>query len=134
MVAHMINEESVMAVAANYIVVMDGKQHVKDGQGFTVQCPAPANIASNWAPVLSFMAAEDLDELKFKVRVTPSGTNIFTEVYNGTYSGRHYHCVQEVIPANLLKPNETALINFSWQGGDGDLEISDIVVWIRVNA
>ena len=75
-----------------------------------------------------------LDEFKFKVRVTPAGTNLFTEVYNGTYSGIHYHSVQEVMPANLLQPSETAQINFSWQGGDGEIEISDVVVWIRVNA
>ena len=42
-----------MAVAANYIVASDGKNKVKNG--FTVQCPAPANIATNWAPVLTFM-------------------------------------------------------------------------------
>jgi hypothetical protein len=123
-----------MAVAANYIVASDGKNKVKNG--FTVQCPAPANIATNWAPVLTFMVESvgSLDEFKFKVRVTPAGTNLFTEVYNGTYSGIHYHSVQEVMPANLLQPSETAQINFSWQGGDGEIEISDVVVWIRVNA
>ena len=41
-------QECVMAVAANYIVAMDGKNKVKSG--FTVQCEAPANIATNWAP------------------------------------------------------------------------------------
>ena len=123
-----------MAVAANYIVVSDGKNTVKPG--FTVMCPAPANMLTNWAPVLTFMVdlVGSLDEFKFKVRVTPQGTNIFTDVYNGTYSGSHLHGVQEVLPANLIKPSETAQINFSWQGGDGDIAISDIVVWIRVNA
>jgi hypothetical protein len=132
-VAHRI-EENVMAVAANYIVASDGKNTVKNG--FTVQCPAPANMLTNWAPVLTFMvdSVGSLDEFKFKVRVTPQGTNIFTDVYNGTYSGSHLHGVQEVLPPNLIKPSETAQINFSWQGGDGDISISDIVVWIRVNA
>jgi hypothetical protein len=127
------NKESVMAVAANYIVAMDGKNKVKSG--FTVQCEAPANIATNWAPVLTFMvdSVGSLDEFKFDVRVTPSGTNLFTKVYSGNYSGNHYHGVQEVIPANLLQASKSAWINFSWQGGDGDIEISDIVVWIRVN-
>ena len=122
-----------MAVAANYIVAMDGKNKVKSG--FTVQCEASANIATNWAPVLTFMvdSVGSLDEFKFDVRVTPSGTNLFTTVYNGNYSGHHYHGVQEVMPANLLQPSKSAWINFSWQGGDGDIEISDIVVWIRVN-
>jgi hypothetical protein len=36
--------------------------------------------------------------------------------------------------ADRLHCAQATLINFSWQGGDGDLEISDIVVWIRVNA
>ena len=54
-----------MAVAANYIVASDGKNKVKNG--FTVQCPAPANIATNWAPVLTFMvnSVGSLDEFKF---------------------------------------------------------------------
>jgi hypothetical protein len=87
------------------------------------------------APVLTFMvdSVGSLDEFKFDVRVTPSGTNLFTTVYSGNYSGHHYHGVQEVMPANLLQASKSALINFSWQGGDGDIEISDIVVWIRVN-
>ena len=78
-----------------------------------------------------------LDEFKFKVRVTPAGTNLFTKVYNGTYSGIHYHSVQEVMPANLLQPSETAQINFSWQGGDGEIEIEVTFLLrpgIRVNA
>jgi|SoiMethySBSTD1v2_1073268.scaffolds.fasta_scaffold442750_2 hypothetical protein len=120
-------------VAANYIVVMDGKENVK--AGFTKECPAPSNMATEWAPVLTFMvdAVGSLDGFKFKVRVTPQGTNVFTDVYSATYSGNHYHSVQEVMPKNLLKPSETALINFSWHGGDGDIQISDIVVWVRVN-
>ena len=68
-------------VAANYIVVMDGKENVK--AGFTKECPAPSNMATEWAPVLTFMvdAVGSLDGFKFKVRVTPQGTNVFTDVY-----------------------------------------------------
>ena len=124
-----------MPVAANYIVVTDSKQKIGKS-GFAVQCPAPANIATNWAPVLTFMldTVGSVDDFKFEVTVTPAGTNIFTVVYGGTYNGDNYHSVQEVIPANLLQPSETALIHFTYQGGDGDLSISDVVVWIRVNA
>jgi hypothetical protein len=42
-------------VAANYIVVMDGKERIKETGGFTKECPAPSNMAPNWAPVLTFM-------------------------------------------------------------------------------
>ena len=61
-------KESVMAVAANYVVVMDGKKRLKSGDSFNVSCPVPDNFAANF------------------------------------------------------------------HGGDGEIDISDIVVWIRVNA
>jgi hypothetical protein len=135
-------KESVMAIAANYIVVLDEKKRLglPLNPGFTLKCPAPENTAHNWAPLLTFMvdSVGSLDEFKFKVMVTPGGTNIGTDVYVGKYSGRVYYCVQQVIPRNLLQPfgidKIPASINFERQGGDGQIDISDVVVWVRVNA
>ena len=92
-----------MAVAANYVVVMDGKKRLKSGDSFNVSCPVPDNFAANWAPVLTFMVdlVGSVDEFKFQVDLFPSTGGMVT-VYKATYSGRHYHSVQEVLPANLL--------------------------------
>ena len=130
MVAHM-EKESVMAVAANYVVVMDGKKRLKSGDSFNVSCPVPDNFAANWAPVLTFMvdSVGSVDDFKFQVDLFPSTGGMVT-VYKATYSGRHYHSVQEVLPANLLGGH----FQFDFHGGDGEIDISDIVVWIRVNA
>src|SRR5215510_14687491 len=62
-----------MAVAANYIVVMDGKKRLKSGASFNVACPTPSNMAANWAPVLTFMvdSVGSVDDFKFHVDVFP---------------------------------------------------------------
>jgi hypothetical protein len=125
--------ECVMAVAGNYVVVSDDKRRLKKGQSFNVNCPIPDNIAKNWAPVLTFMvdSVGSLDGFKFHVDFFPSSPTAPTNVYNGIYSGRHYHSVQEVLPGNLI--NSGGNFQFDFDGGDGELDISDIVVWIRVD-
>ena len=120
-----------MAVAANYIVVMDGKKRLEAGASFNVSCSVPDNFAKNWAPVLTFMvdSVGSVDDFKFHVDCFPNSGGM-AKIYSATYSGRHYHPVQEVIPANLLGAD----LQFDFDGGDGEIDISDIVVWIRVNA
>jgi|SRR5262245_39918116 hypothetical protein len=123
-----------MAVAANYIVVMDGKKRLKSGASFNVACPTPSNMAANWAPVLTFMvdSVGSVDDFKFHVDVFPWDVIQQANVYSATLSGNHYHNVQEVLPGNLI--NGGANFQFDFDGGDGEIDISDIVVWIRVNA
>jgi hypothetical protein len=49
-----------------------------------------------------------------------------------TYHDAHYHGVQEVLPRGRLSfPGPT--LQFAYDGGDGEIDISDIVIWIRVN-
>jgi hypothetical protein len=122
-----------MAIAGNYIVVSDGKKRLKKGQSFNVHCDSVPNAAKNWAPVLTFMvdSVGSLDDFKFHIDVFPSQSLGVTNVYNATYSGQHYHNVQEVLPGNLI--NLGADFQFTFDGGDGEIDISDIVVWIRVD-
>ena len=94
-----------MAVAANYIVVMDGKKRLEAGASFNVSCSVPDNFAKNWAPVLTFMvdSVGSVDDFKFHVDVFPNDLGSTANVYSATYNGQHYHPVQEVIPAHLLR-------------------------------
>jgi hypothetical protein len=123
-----------MATVGDIIVVQDGKARLKKGQPISVGLSVPKNIDRDSHSVLTFMvdSVGELDGFEFHAELVSAGPGGLTEVYKATYHDAHYHGVQEVLPRGRLSfPGPT--LQFAYDGGDGEIDISDIVVWIRVN-
>jgi hypothetical protein len=131
------SKEVSMARAAEYIVVTDVKKRIGEGiGGMNVSCELPKNYDRGSRPMLTFMVdtVGDLDDFKFEIELFPfqGGPQGPLVVYSANFSGPHYHSIQEVLPTDALGPTGGD-IQFNFKGGDGQMDVSDIVVWVHVN-
>ena len=116
-----------MSQAADFVIVSD--PWVVEGIQDTINFTVPANIDPRSSSIIGFMLEVDnADDLTMTLRMNG------TKIWHWTYSdGDRVQFFQEVLGAGVVKAGTNV---FSFDSSSGDVrfvQLSDIVVWFRVN-
>ncbi len=117
-----------MARVADIIVVQDGKARLAKGRPISMGLSISKNIDRESHSVLTFMVELDRRARRLQVpRGACLGRPRRPDRGVTTYHDAHYHGVQEVLPRGRLSFLGPTL-QFAYDGGDGEIDISDIVI------